>query len=47
MKPTRYLLPEEALAAARARRNRAALAPLAGLAAIAAGLALILHFLKP
>ena len=43
----KYLLPADMLAAARARRNRAALATLAMLATIAATIAAALHFLKP
>lgn len=45
MKPRRYVLPSELVAHARAQRNRAALALVAMLAAIAAALRLILHFL--
>jgi hypothetical protein len=45
--PRRYILPAELADQARAQRNRAALALVAMLAAIAAGLAAILHFVTP
>ncbi len=46
-RPTRYLLPAEALDQARAERNRAAAALVLMALTIAAALRLIIHFAQP